>query len=125
VIYEHELLRTGMNMIHQQGNTGLFAAFQAAIVQNCDEVLELRHDEHTTEGKAWHRAALATKQILRSRDESVKAEWLAAYAELPPMEWPGGSESLPVTATQHSADRVPRSNHWRVRSSGKSRFARW
>src|SRR5690348_15775899 len=103
VIYEHELLRTGMNMIHQQGNTGLFAAFQAAIVQNCDEVLELRHDEHPTGGRAGPRAGWATKQIRRSRDRRGKAEWLAAYADPPPRKGPGESESLPVTATQHAA----------------------
>jgi hypothetical protein len=40
-----------------------------------------------------YRAAVATKRLRHERGEyvraeCVRAEWIAAYAELPPMDWP-------------------------------------
>jgi hypothetical protein len=74
-----EMLRTAMNAIHQQSATGLLPAFLAAIDAICDDVLARPVDA------AWHRAASASKEILRDHSEDVKAEWIAAYADLPPM----------------------------------------
>jgi hypothetical protein len=74
-----EMLRTAMNAIHQQSATGLLPAFLAAIDAICDDVLARDVDA------AWHRAAAASKRILRDHGEDVKALWVRAYADLPPM----------------------------------------
>ena len=80
---EYEELRTAMTLIYK-GHDSLYA-FKAATDDLCDEVLALKHGD-TVNAEPWRRAARATKAGLRSHDESVKAEWIAAYADLPPME---------------------------------------
>lgn len=88
--HQTEMLRTAMNTIHQQPDSGLLPAQLSAIDHICDQVVtftlgaELPRD---SQARAWIRAAVATKAILRSHSEATKAEWIAAYADLPPMEW--------------------------------------
>jgi hypothetical protein len=79
----YEMLRTAMNTIHQQHDTGLMPAELAAIDQICDQVMSFPGVHR--DGREWYRAAVMTKALLR--DHSQKAEWLSAYADLPPMEW--------------------------------------
>jgi len=84
---EHEMLRTAMNVVHQWPPSGMLPSQLTAIDQICDRAVDMPRDERDT--AAWHRAAIATKRLLRDHSEDVKDEWLAAYADLPPMEWPG------------------------------------
>ena len=81
-----EMLRTAMNAIHQQPDSGLLPAFQEAIDIISDGVEMLTRDDNDTKAQAWHRAAIATKRLLRDYSEDVKTEWIAAYADLPPMD---------------------------------------
>ena len=84
-----ELLRTAMRSIHQQPAAGLMA-IELAITHNiCVEVEALTRGDNDTKTQAWHRAAIATRAILRDHGESAKSEFLESYADLPPMEWPG------------------------------------
>ncbi len=83
-----EMLRTAMSWILNQPPSGLLPAFHDAIDQISDNVEGLTHDAEAADLRAWHRAAIATKAILRDHSESVKSEWQAAYADLPAMEWP-------------------------------------
>lgn len=84
-----EILRTAMNWIFNQPPAGLPFAFLEAIDTISDNVEGLTRDSETADLQAWHRAAVATKAILRDHSEDVKAEFLEAFADLPPMEWPG------------------------------------
>jgi hypothetical protein len=92
MIHEHEMLRTAMTAIHNQGDAGLLPASQSGIDTIADEVLALPYDKNDADTKAWRRAAIATQYILRNHDEWAKKEWLAAYADLPPMEIPDRSD---------------------------------
>jgi hypothetical protein len=76
--FRTEMLRAGMNAIREP-DEGLLPVEMVAIDAICDDVLARDVDA------AWHRAAAASKQILRDHSEAVKAEFIAAYAELPPM----------------------------------------
>jgi hypothetical protein len=80
-----EMLRTAMNAIHQQPDTGLLPAELAAIDDICDQVQAYKRDDADADATAWHRAAVATKSILRYQSKGVVAEWIRAYSELPPM----------------------------------------
>jgi hypothetical protein len=82
-----EMLRTSMNMIHR--GTYLSPGEQEGIDITADGVEMLTRDDPDTKAQAWHRAAIATKQILRDYSDNVKTEWLEAYAALPPMQWAG------------------------------------
>jgi hypothetical protein len=84
--HQTEMLRTEMNAIHRQPDSGLLPAFLSAIDATCDEVEAFTRDDNDTKAQAWHRAAVATKRILRNHGEDVKSEWIAAYADLPPMD---------------------------------------
>ncbi len=66
-----EMLRGAMNTINQQPNTGLLPAELAAIDNICNQVEMHTRDQTDTDEQAWHRAALATKAILRSHTEDV------------------------------------------------------
>ncbi len=83
--YACEMLRTAMNAIHQQPHTGLADAFLSAIDTVAAEVEAFTGDDNDTAAQAWHRAAVATRAILRDHSETVKAEWIAAYSNLPVM----------------------------------------
>ena len=76
-----EILRTGMNWIlHPPADLGLPDAIKKAIDDNCDAVEMLTRNTNDAHEQAWRRAALATKLILRDYADTVKNEWLAAYA---------------------------------------------
>lgn len=83
-----EMLRTSMNMIFRPPSTGLLPAFMEGFDVIADGVEVLTRDSTDVDEQAWYRAAIATKQILRDHSDSVKDEWLKAYAELPPMRIP-------------------------------------
>lgn len=83
-----EMLRTSMNMIFRPPSTGLLPAFLEAFDVICDGVEILTRDANDADAQAWYRAAVATKQLICDHSESVKAEWLEAYGDLPPMKWP-------------------------------------
>jgi hypothetical protein len=83
--HEFEMLRTAMNTVHQQKEIGLMPAELVAIDHICDAVVSSTRGN--LQARAWNRGAVATKQILRDHSEGVKAEFIAAYADLPPMEW--------------------------------------
>lgn len=88
--HQTEMLRTAMNAFHQQPDSGLLPAFLAAIDEICDQVASFTLDAdppRDSQARAWVRAAVATHAILRDHSEGTKAEWIAAYADLPPMEW--------------------------------------
>jgi hypothetical protein len=90
--HQTEMLRTAMNAIHQQPDSGLLPAELAAIDHICDQIVSFTlaaDPPRNLQARAWVRAAVATKQLLCDHSEDVKAEWIAAYADLPPMEWPG------------------------------------
>jgi hypothetical protein len=87
-VADTELLRTAMNALHQQPDAGLMPVEFAVIDDICDSVKAQMRDNNDTGAQAWHRAAVATKQFIRDHSESVKSEWIAAYAGLPPMERP-------------------------------------
>lgn len=82
-----EMLRTAMNAIFQQLKAGMIPAELSVIDSLCDEVEAFTRGDAGAQG--WRRAAIATKRLLRERGEDVQAEWRDAYAELPPMDWPG------------------------------------
>lgn len=81
-----EMLRTSMNMIFRPPSCGLLPAFQEAIDIISDGVEILTRDDPDPKAKAWYRAAIATKLVLRDHSDEVKDEWIAAYASLPAME---------------------------------------
>ena len=83
-----EILRTAMNAIHQQPDTGMLPAELCAVHTIAEEVAAFTVGVSDYRAKQWHRAAMATKRLLSDHSEEVKAEWLAAYASLPPMEMP-------------------------------------
>lgn len=78
-----EMLRGAMNAIHQ-GRT-LLPVEIAELDKLADRIEQLTRDRKDADEQAWHSAAVATKHLLAT--ESVKSEWISAYAELPPMRW--------------------------------------
>ena len=74
-----------MNTIHQQPDTGLLPVELAVIDRICDEIAAPTSDRDNTDEQAWHRAAVATKSILRDHSKGVIQEWFSAHAGLPPM----------------------------------------
>jgi hypothetical protein len=84
--FQTEMLRTGMNTIRQQPDSGLLPVEKSTIDAVCDLVEAFTRDDNDDHAQAWHRAAVATKRILRDFSDEVKDEWIAAYADLPPME---------------------------------------
>jgi len=86
--FQTEMLRTAMNTVQQQPDAGLLPVEHAVIDATCDEVEAFTREDNDTKAQAWHRAAVATKRFVRDHSEDVKAEWIAAYADLPPMEMP-------------------------------------
>jgi hypothetical protein len=76
--FRTELLRAGMNAIREP-DEGLLPVELVAIDAICDDVLARDVDA------AWHRAAAASKQILRDHSDDVKTEFIEAYTDLPPM----------------------------------------
>jgi hypothetical protein len=80
-----EMLRGLMTAIHQRST---FMPVEIGKMNDiADRVEKLTRDRNDTDEQAWHRAAVATKQLLAEPSESVKAEWIEAYADLPPMRW--------------------------------------
>ncbi len=90
-----EILRTCMNWVLNQQPAGLPFSFQQAIDDISESVENLTRGTTDADDQAWQRAAIATRRILRERSEAVNAEWTAAFAGLPAMSWPGGSEEIP------------------------------
>ena len=86
--HQTEMLRTAMNAFHQQPDSGLLPAQLSATDTIAAEVESFTRDQSAPAAQAWHRAAVATKRILRDHSEAVNTEWIAAYADLPPMEGP-------------------------------------
>jgi hypothetical protein len=84
-----ETLRIAMNAIHHQLVAGRMPAELFGMVALCDEIEAFTRDYSDADAQAWHRAAVATERLLYEGGEDVRAEWIAAYAGLPPMAWPG------------------------------------
>ena len=80
-----EMLRTGMMWILNPPEFLLLQVFQHEIDATAGLVITDTAGDASDDGRAWHRAAVATRAILRDHGEDVKTEWLAAFAELPPM----------------------------------------
>jgi hypothetical protein len=83
-----ETLRTAMNAIHRQVAAGMMPAGLFGMVALCGEIEAFTRDHSDADAQTWHRAAVATKRLLYECGKSVRAEWIAAYAGLPPMDRP-------------------------------------
>ena len=83
-----ETLRTAMNAIHHELDAGMMPEELVGMARLCDEIEAFTRDDGDADAGAWHRAAVAMKRFLHERSEGARAEWIAAYAELPPMDWP-------------------------------------
>jgi hypothetical protein len=77
-----EMLRTAMNTMRRPNPNRL--PVEKAVIDNiCDEVIADTRYDSDTDARAWHRAALATKAILRDSSDDVMAEWRESHAGLP------------------------------------------
>lgn len=86
--YQHhacEVLRTALNAIHRQLDEGMMPAELAAIEAQCDAVEAFIRDSSDTVAQRWQRAVEATRRLLHEPGDDVRSEWIAAYAEIPPM----------------------------------------
>jgi hypothetical protein len=81
-----QTLRTAMNAIHRQLDAGMMPAELFGMAALCEEIQAFTRDHSDAGAQAWHRAAVVTERLLYERGEGVRAEWIAAYAGLPPMD---------------------------------------
>lgn len=88
--YRTEMLRTVLNAIFQnlQAETPLSAIEVQVTRSLCDEIegFTAESDDHDT--RTWHEAASATKRLLSDRTDRTEVEFIAAYASVPPMQFP-------------------------------------
>ena len=68
-----EQLRTLLNAYHQQPNAGMPQGELGLIDAKCDTVIAFTGEDTSHDARAWHRAAVATKQLLRDHSEHVRS----------------------------------------------------